>query len=448
MKMPLLIAVLVLLAGCNTEKSALTDALGNGEVYAFENVNVVPMDTERVLENQTVLVVGDRIHAITDAADAKVPRGAEVIAGAGKYLMPGLAEMHGHIPPPNQSDAYISSVLFMYVANGITTVRGMLGHDGQLEIKARANASEIISPTLYLAGPSFNGGSVNSPEEAVEKVKTQKAEGWDLLKVHPGLTRAEFDAMAETANELGIRFGGHVPAEVGLAHAIEMGQETFDHLDGYTIFVDGTDKPVSDEAIAEVVKLTLDSGVWVVPTMVLWEHLYGVTPMEAVSDLPELKYMPQQIVASWMTSHRGRLSNPGLDLTASGHRIANRNRILGALNDAGARILMGTDAPQQFSVPGFSIHVELARMAEVGMSPFEIYRTGSVYVGDYFKDQDTFGLVAEGHRADLILLDNNPLENVANLKGPAGVMTRGNWLPAAEIEAELSRIAARVRGDG
>ncbi len=448
MRLPLLIALVVSLAGCSAEKSAMKEALDNGEVYAFENVDVIPMDTERVLENQTVLVVGDRIHAVASAADVNIPKGAQIIDGEGKYLMPGLAEMHGHIPPPNQSEAYISSVLFMYVANGITTVRGMLGHDGQLEIKARANASEIISPTLYLAGPSFNGGSVNSPEQAVEKVKLQKAEGWDLLKVHPGLTLEEFDAMAETANELGIRFGGHVPADVGLAHAIAMGQETFDHMDGYTIHVNGTNKPASDEAIAEVVKLTMDAGAWVVPTMVLWEHLYGVTPMAAVRDLPELKYMPKQIVASWINSHQGRLSNPGLDLEASGHRIDNRNRILSALNEAGARILMGTDAPQQFSVPGFSIHIELARMAEVGMSPFEIYRTGSAYVGEYFKDQDTFGLVAAGHRADLVLLDNNPLEKVGNLKQPAGVMTRGKWLSAADIEAELSSIAARVRDEG
>ncbi len=446
MKMPLLLALLLLLSGCSAEKSAMKEALENGAVYAFENVHVVPMDAEHVLENQTVLIVGDRIHAITDADHAKVPGGANVIDGTGKYLMPGLAEMHGHIPPPNQPEAYISSVLFMYVANGITTVRGMLGHDGQLDIKAKANASEIISPTLYLAGPSFNGGSVNSPEEAVEKVRQQKAEGWDLLKVHPGLTLSEFDAMAETANELGIRFGGHVPADVGLAHAIKMGQETFDHIDGYTIFVDGTSKPASDAAIDEAVQLTLDAGAWVVPTMVLWETLYGLTPMEVAESLPELKYMPKPIVASWMNVHRSRLANPGLDLVAAGHRIDNRNRILRALNDADARILMGTDAPQQFSVPGFSIHTELARMAEIGMTPFEIYRTGSTYVGEYFKAQDTFGLVAPGHRADLILLDENPLDDVAHLKGPAGVMTRGNWLSAEDIAAELSAIETRVQG--
>ena len=439
-------AFICLLLACGTEKPIAQGSDAADDVIAFVNVNVVPMDQEHVLEGQTVIVSDGRIKEIGAHASVKIPRGAVEIDGAGKYLMPGLAEMHGHIPPPNQSPEYISSVLFMYVANGITTVRGMLGHDGQLELKAQANANKIISPTLYLAGPSFSGGSISSPEQAIEKVRRQKEEGWDLLKVHPGLSLEEFDAMATTANELGIRFGGHVPNSVGLAHAIEMGQETFDHVDGYTIFVDGTSKPASDAAIAEAVKLTVDAGAWVVPTMVLWEHLYAITPMESVSTLPELKYMPKSIVDSWLNSHRQRLSNPGLDRVAAAHRIDNRNKILAALNDAGARILMGTDAPQQFSVPGFSIHVELQRMTDVGMTPYEIYKTGSSNVGEYFKDQDTFGLVAPGHRADLILLNANPLDNVLNLQKRSGVMTRGQWLSEDEIQEELSRIAARVNG--
>lgn len=448
MKNILFVAFICLLLACSAEKPIVQGVGEADDVYAFVNVNVVPMDKEHVLEGQTVIVADGRIAEIGAHASVEIPKGAVEIDGAGKYLMPGLAEMHGHIPPPNQSAEYISSVLFMYVANGITTVRGMLGHDGQLDIKARANANEIISPTLYLAGPSFSGGSISSPDQAIEKVRRQKEEGWDLLKVHPGLSLEEFDAMANTANELGIRFGGHVPNTVGLAHAIEMGQETFDHIDGYTIFVDGTSKPASDASIAEAVKLTVDSGAWVIPTMVLWEHLYAITPMESVSTLPELKYMPKNIVDSWLSSHRRRLADPGLDRVAAAHRIDNRNNILAALNDAGAGILMGTDAPQQFSVPGFSIHVELERMADVGMTPYEIFKTGSANVGEYFKEQDTFGLVATGHRADLVLLNENPLDNVANLKKRSGVMTRGQWLSEEDIQKELTNIAARVKEEG
>ena len=413
-------------------------------VYAFIDVHVVPMNAETVLENQTVIVRDGEIVAIGPSDAAEIPDNAERIEASGHYLMPGLAEMHGHIPPPSQSDAFIEAVLFMYVANGITTVRGMLGHDGQLDLRRRANANEIISPTLYLAGPSFNGNSIVSPKQAEDKVRQQVEEGWDLLKVHPGLTMEEYDAMANTANELGIRFGGHVPAEVGFAHAIEMGQETYDHIDGYIQYLGGQSTPLTDEQIAEVVAMTKEAGAWVVPTMVLWETLYGVSDLEWLRNLPELQYMPPATVDNWIRTHEQRLSNPNLNLAASRQRIENRMRILRALNEAGAGILMGTDAPQQFSVPGFSIHVELQRMAEAGMTPYEIFRTGSTYVGEYFKEQDNFGTVEVGKRADLILLETNPLEDVANLKARAGVMVRGVWLSESEIQEELAEIAANM----
>ena len=440
----LLLALTTLRCG---DDISTAQAVPDGEsVYAFVNVNVVPMDEERVLGAQTVIVQNDRITGMGPSESVDIPGGAVQIDGEGKYLMPGLAEMHGHIPPPNQPAEYVEDVLFMYVANGITTVRGMLGHDGQLELKRKANASEIVSPNLYLAGPSFNGNSVISPEQAEERVRQQVAEGWDLLKVHPGLTKEEFDAMAKTANELGIRFGGHVPADVGLAHAIEMGQETFDHIDGYIQYVEGESELVSDDKIAEVVEMTKEAGAWVVPTMVLWETLYGLSDMEWLKSLPELKYMPESTVTQWINIHEQRLQNPNLNLSASRNRIENRMRILRAMNEGGGRILMGTDAPQQFSVPGFSIHIELQRMAEAGMSPYEIYQTGSSHVGEYFKDQDDFGTIASGKRADLILLNDNPLNDVSVLSDRAGVMVRGVWLSEEAIQERLAEIAGEQTG--
>src|SRR5688500_12106281 len=201
------------------------------ETVVFRNVNVISMTSPKVEKSQSVVVRDGRIVSVS--AKPKVTADAKVIDAKGKYLIPGLAEMHGHVPPMNAPNNQTEDVLFLYVANGITTVRGMLGHPGQLELRQKANSSQIISPTLYLAGPSFNGNSINSVQEAIDKVRAQKKEGWDLLKVHPGLSREEYDAMARTAAEEKIRFGGHVPADVGLLHAIEMGQETFDHIDGY-----------------------------------------------------------------------------------------------------------------------------------------------------------------------------------------------------------------------
>ena len=157
------------------------------QTTAFVNANVVPMDREAVLSNHTVVVSKGRIAAVGPSASTDVPDGATVIDATGKYLMPGLAEMHGHMPGGEMEEI----VMFLYVANGVTTVRGMLGQDGHLALREKANAGEIIAPTLYMAGPSFNDGTVDSPGEAESRVRQQKSAGWDLLKVHPGLTVEE-----------------------------------------------------------------------------------------------------------------------------------------------------------------------------------------------------------------------------------------------------------------
>ena len=408
---------------------------------AFVDVNVVTMDSERVLPRQTVLTQGDRIVQVGPRARVKVPGDAVVVQGAGKYLMPGLAEMHGHVPPPTAPAEFLDAVLFLYVANGVTTVRGMLGAPGQLELREKANRGAILAPTLYLAGPSYSGNSINSPAEAEQKAREQKAAGWDLLKVHPGLTRDEYDAMARTARDLGIRFAGHVPAEAGLLHALEMGQETIDHLDGYIEYLEGAKGPVPQEKLAEVARQTKAAGAWVVPTMALWETLLGVADLETLRSYPELKYMPKQQVDTWVKGYQQRISSPKFNKAEGTHAAANRKRLLKALHDGGVGILFGTDAPQVFSVPGFSIHREMRLMAEAGMTPYEILRSGTRTIGEYFKSKDTFGAIAVNQRADLILLDADPLKDVAHVARRSGVMVRGRWLPEREIQERLEKLA-------
>lgn len=405
-------------------------------ITAFVDVELVSMEDDAIRSHYTVLVEGDRIVAVGPASDIDVPDGAVIVEGNGRFLMPGVAEMHGHVPSAGGNMLAVEETLFLYVAAGVTTVRGMLGYDGQLVLRERAAAGKIVSPTLYLAGPSFSGNSVSSPDQAAEMVRDQVAEGWNLLKIHPGLTRAEYDAVATTAADEGIRFGGHVPADVGLMHAIEMGQETFDHLDGY---VEALDEFSLDAIVAK----TIEAGAWVVPTMVLWETLYGTASLSQLLNFDELKYVSADAVASWTNAFRNRVDNPGYDPVAAETVIDSRMQILRALNDAGARILMGTDAPQQFSVPGFSLHREIRRMTEAGMTPYEVLKSGSVSVGEYFANEDDFGTISVGKRADMLLVVGNPLADVSNVENLEGVMVRGRWLPAEQIDARLAEIAAR-----
>jgi imidazolonepropionase-like amidohydrolase len=408
---------------------------------AFVNANVIPMTDDEVREGWTVVVDGTQIAAAGPADEVDIPAGATVIEADGQYLIPGLAEMHGHIPPTEER-AYAENVLFLYVANGVTTVRGMQGSQGQLELRGATRDGTLMGPNLYLAGPAFSGGSVDSPEQAAQRVRDQAAEGWDYLKVLGGLSMEEYDAMAEAAHEEGIPFVGHVPSDVGIVHAIEAGQETVDHLDGYMSYLESEDGTMDPDRLSELVDLTVEHGTWLVPTMAVWETLLAKTRSEDVEGYSELQYMPPGVVEDWMESLRQRRADDEHDQAAAELAAAERIRLLGAMNDAGARILMGTDAPQWFSVPGFSLQRELPIMRDAGMTPYEILVSGTRSVGEYIDAEEDFGTITAGSRADVILLNSNPLDDVMNVFDQAGVMVRGRWLPQAEIEDRLAEIAA------
>jgi hypothetical protein len=414
---------------------------------AFVDVTVLPMDTERALAHHTVVVDGDRIVQVGPVAAVKIPADAQRIDGRGKFLIPGLGEMHGHNPPLGSAPSYVETIYFLFVANGVTTVRGMLGWPGQLELRDKVKSGEILGPSLYLAGPSFTGTGANavlSPAAAEARVRQQKAEGWDLLKVHPGLKREVYDAMAKTADEVGIRFAGHIPADVGLVHAMEKRQETVDHLDGYIEVLKADTVPVDRAKLAEIVKLTRETGTAVVPTMPLWETIIGAADPQVIYAYPELAYLPTSVVNGWRASYERRIGNPNFNRTRAAQIAANRKVVLKALNDGGVTILFGTDAPQEFSVPGFSIHHEMQANVAAGMTPYEVLRSATKNVGENLgpRAKDKFGLVATGHRADLVLLAADPLADIGNVAKRAGVMVRGRWLSEADIQTRLAKIAA------
>jgi hypothetical protein len=173
---------------------------------AFVDVGVVPMDRETVLADQTVVVRGKTIASIGPASSAQVPAGALRVEAKGKFLLPALAEMHAHVPGGQTPESALDRVIFLYAANGVGAIRSMLGHPRHLPLRERLNKGELFGPRMWSSGPSFNGNSVTSPETATQMVKDQKAAGYDFLKIHPGLSRASFDAMDATADSLGITY--------------------------------------------------------------------------------------------------------------------------------------------------------------------------------------------------------------------------------------------------
>lgn len=417
--------------------------------YAFTNVTVIPMDAERVLPGHTVVVRDGVVTAVGPTADVEVPAGATPIDGTGRYLMPGLAEMHAHVPPAQQRPPQdvLDDILFLYVANGVTTIRGMLGSPYQLDLRAELEAGEHLGPTFYVGAPSVNGNSAPTPEAAESMIRAADAAGYDLQKIHPGLSRATWDRMVDVARDVGITYGGHVPADVGIEHALATDISTVDHMDGYLEAAQVEGGGYDDDRMRDLARRTAQAGVYIVPTQYLWENLYGLRSAdEALAD-PEMRYVSEQQRQGWRNQAANRPNMTPEQLEAF---VAARDRMLGYLAEAGAPLLMGTDSPQLFNVPGFALHREIRAMAEAGLDNFQILESGTRNVGRYVAEElgsdDVFGLVAPGHRADLVLLEANPLDDLTHLTQRAGVMVRGRWVPADEIEAGLRRLAAKHGG--
>jgi imidazolonepropionase-like amidohydrolase len=462
-----LIALTLVLPAVTGPMASLQQTGGAGEI-AFVNVSVLPMDTDRVVSNQTVVVRRGRIEQVGRSTDVKVAAGATVIDGTGKFLMPGVAEMHGHYPNPAERQ-FTEDVLFLYVANGVTLVRGMQGGPTHLPLRESIAAGHTLGPRLFVCAPSMTGNTVTSEADAERLVREAKTAGFDHLKVHEGLRPEVYAAIARTGKAVGITWSGHVSNLVGLRAALDHGQSTIDHLDNVIeAMIDDQaavasaglfDLPalaskIDASKIGEVVAAIRRSGAGVVPTEVLWEvFLGGRTGAQLAASRPELSYwLPQgrpglgQGALEWSAQadqRRAALPNPDAGRVV----IDLRRRLIKALHDAGVPVLLGTDSPQVFSVPGFSIHHEMRVMVESGLTPYQVLRSGTKAVADFYGAKD-FGTIAHGQRADLILLNANPLGDVSGFANSAGVMLQGRWLPRGEIDARLAAIRNRMSAAG
>ncbi len=405
----------------------------------FTNVTAITMNGDEVITGAYVYVKNGRIEYVGNGRyDPKDASNLEIIDGTGKFLIPGLAEMHGHLPQGAANSQQAKDTLFLYLAGGVTTVRGMLGNPVQFEMRNLITNGKMDGPTLYLAAPSLNGNSVSSPENGAKQVRKYKADGWDLLKIHPGLTRAEYDAIAETANEIGMPFGGHVPADVGLIRTLEQKQTSIDHMDGFIQLAGGSNRRLTDAEINDVVQqYTNIYKSWIVPTQPLFNILIGGGDAIALSKRKENKYVSAATRKNW----QNRLAE--INTRKNQYIKDNRTRMLTALYKAGANIVMGSDAPQLYSVPGFSIWREVEALVQADVSPEDILAIGTRNAGQYFKKQAKFGMIKSDMRADLILLDNDPRINAKHLFKQAGVMANGRWYSRKNIDEHLADIERR-----
>ncbi len=440
----------------------LTATTSKAQSLVFDSVSVLDMDSGSIVGNQTLIITDGTITWVGPAGDAQIPAGSRVVSGD-YVIMPGLAEMHAHIPPASQGPDYVHDALKMYLIQGITTIRGMLGEASHLELRSRAARGEIISPRIFTSGPSFNGNSAREPEAAREEVRKQFAAGYDLLKLHPGLSVEVFEALTDEARSLGMDFSGHISYAVGLERTLASGKGSIDHLDRYMEFLSGDAALRQDPSIIyfgydltdhidtskmdEAARRTAESGVRVVPTNTLLENVFNPDyTIEKMKSWDGVDMMPSNVVAGW-TNFVAILRNQE-DYNPDKARtfLKYRKDLTKSLHENGVEILLGADAPQIFNPPGYSAHRELALLVDSGLSPLDAIATGTTNVGKYFDETESTGKVATGFRADLILLDVNPLEVIPFNNHIKGVVVSGRYFDEIQLQQITDDIRQRVAG--
>jgi len=396
-------------------------------VTAFVNVNIVPMDSDRILPNQTVLVQNGKISAIASAKEIKIPQGALKINGKGKYLMPGLVDMHFHLPGPKEKPEIIEAYLFFFVANGVTTVRSTIGQQNHIEIREKVKSRKLFGPTLYLACPPLRDDSIKTPQQAREFVQRYKTQGYDLIKNYGLSDSAAYEAAALAARETGLTFFGHVSKRIGIQRTLTLGQSV-EHLHGYYNEVEADSTKLN--ALAEATK---KREIWNCPTQ-FWEEYLCERNLDTFLAYEGVRYMPRKVVEKWVQSKKEDFQKYSGDTAEYPKRLAIGRQIIKALHDAGAGLVVGSDSPGRFRIPGFAIYGEMRAFSRAGLKPYEILVCATRNAAEYLKELDHSGTIEVGKQADLILLDANPLENMNNVLKRAGVMLNGAWFTKQELE--------------
>ena len=420
---------------------------------AITHVTVIDGTDSVPRRDRTVVIRGARITAVGPAASTPAPKGARILDGRGKYLVPGFWDMHVHTDVPGARE-----VLPLYVANGVTGVRDMGGDWARLTaMRAEVRSGRLWGPRMVLSGPYLDGNdqpiahlSARSPAEAAAAVDSLARLGVDLVKLHTGLTRETFFAAARAARAKHLPFAGHVPRVVGAADASDSGIASIEHL--LTIPTPCTPAEslalqprfavqaalgrCSSEDPAPLYARLARNGTRVTPTFTA-QYEVALWPGRAVPGDSLAGYLPDTLrryVAAIFPMPDS--VPPGAD--SVGRAVyAKRLALVGAMYRAGVGVLAGTDAPLRNSPPGFGLHEELAWLVQAGLSPFEVLRAATLDAARFLGMQDSLGTVAPGRLADLVLLDADPRADIRNTRRIRAVVASGRLLDAAARTALL-----------
>lgn len=440
------------------------DAPDTAPVTAFVGVSILPMTrTDVILHDHTLVVRGDRIAAVGPTRSVRIPAGARHVDGSGKYVIPGLTDMHVHLEHFEEP-----AVLMLFVANGVTTVRNMDGRDYILEWKRAVDRGDLLGPAIVTAGPVLDGDppllpdntSIRSSAEGRSQVEAQVSAGYDFIKVYTNLSPAAYQGVLDAAAEHGVPVAGHVPRQIDLAEALRGGQRSIEHLTDYGEWIESDQSPVRsgwhwsklylampvDTAkFRDAASRIAASGVWTVPTMVQANRaLAPDDTLAAWVRMPGMSHVPEEGRAMWLARVRRTTARMNAaDWAVVSRGAQNRYGLVQALHTAGAGLLAGTDTPNPFVLPGSSLLEELENFARAGVPPAEIIWIATRQAAHFLGALEEWGTIEQGKRADLVLLEADPLADIRNVRRRAGVMVRGRWLPEPELQRMTSELRLR-----
>ena len=440
---------------------------------AFVDVNVIPMDKEQVLPHQTVIVRDGVIATIGDVRKIKVPAGAQRIDGSGKFLIPGFTDMHVHLFTDDEfPDSLAEDELRIMIAYGVTTIRLMTGTPEQLVLRKKSANGEIVAPTIYAASPQFTGRKstnahvVTTEAEARAAVSKSKQDGYDFIKVTTYLKPEVYEAIVDEARKQNIRVVGHADSRyIGLTRALQARQQ-IEHLDSYLEALLPATAPVKgsvsdiylynpknwesidylDESkIPELARLTVQANPFVVPTLHLFKFTVGKGRTEqSFLAQPDIRFYPKKVVDLWMGVSKRYLSTAA-PIEKREKYIAIRDKLVKAIYDAGGHVMAGSDTPEWLMLYGHTLHLELIDLRDAGLSNYAALETATRNPALFFGTLDKTGTIEKGKRADLVLLNANPLEDIANTQKRAGVMLKGKYYLQADMDHWLDEIAPRFQ---
>ncbi|HXB55648.1 MAG TPA: amidohydrolase family protein [Vicinamibacteria bacterium] len=414
------------------------------EGVVFSDVAVLPMDEEQVLSHRDVLVQRSIIRSIDQHRPNRPwPADTIVVHGAGKYLIPGLSDMHIHTQFGDEQQ------LKLYIVNGVTAVLNLSGSPQLLGWKDRIASGAILDPTFFSSGPILDGDPPTTPshmvvrnrEEAARQVEEQSRQGYDFVKPYSALSSDAYDGIVDAARRNHIRVVGHVPWSVGVEGVINANQDAIAHVEElYRYFVDRHEKPPPDTRpdparIKALAKQLADHRIWVITTLSANSNiLKQATHLSQLIESLETRFIPKSYLAECRTDDP--YAKRGSDWVLQNEiMVPFLFEITAGLRAAGVQMMAGTDATNPIQVPGVTLHDELEQLVQAGLTPFEALVTATRNPAMFLGRLQEAGTVTPGTVADLVLLDSNPLENISNTRRIAGVLLRGRWLDHAQLES-------------